>query len=64
MKIKHRSEWPEESVREALLRLSMCARKECVICKYKDRPIDQLPSEDCKDRATKNTHILADIVLG
>lgn len=28
----------QEHVREALMRLSMCARKECEICKYKDRP--------------------------
>ena len=30
--------YTQEQVREALMRLSMCARKECEICKYKDRP--------------------------
>lgn len=49
--------------REALMRLSMCARKECEICKYKDRPKSELPSDDCKERATKNMNILADACL-
>ena len=52
-----------ENVREALMRLSMCARKECEICKYKDRPKAELPSDDCKERATKNMNILADVCL-
>ena len=42
--------YTQEQVREALMRLSMCARKECEICKYKDRPKTELPSEDCKER--------------
>ena len=45
------------------MRLSMCARKECEICKYKDRPKAELPSEDCKERSTKNMNILADVCL-
>ena len=53
----------QENVREALMRLSMCARKECEICKYKDRPKAELPSDDCKERATKNMNILADVRL-
>lgn len=28
----------KEMIREAIMRLSMCANKECEICKYKDRP--------------------------
>jgi hypothetical protein len=52
-----------EQVREALMRLSMCARKECEICKYKDRPKTELPSDDCKERSTKNMNILADVCL-
>ena len=53
----------QEQVREALTRLSMCARKECEICKYKDRPKAELPSDDCKERSTKNMNILADVCL-
>ena len=45
------------------MRLSMCARKECEICKYKDRPKTELPSDDCKERSTKNINILADVCL-
>jgi hypothetical protein len=45
------------------MRLSMCARKECEICKYKDRPKAELPSDDCKERSTKNMNILADVCL-
>ena len=52
-----------EKVREALMRLSMCARKECEICKYKDRPKAELPSDDCKERSIKNMNILADVCL-
>ena len=45
-----------EREREALMRLTMCARKECFVCKYKD---------SCNfdfqfDLATKNMNILAD----
>ena len=53
----------QEQVREALMRLSMCARKQCEICKYKDRPKTELPSDDCKERSTKNVHILAYVCL-
>ena len=53
--------YTQEQVREALMRLSMCARKECEICKYKtDR---ELPSEDCKERAIQNMNVLADVCL-
>lgn len=53
----------QEQAREALMRLSMCARKECEICKYKDRPKVELPSEDCKERAIQNMNVLANVCL-
>lgn len=53
----------KERIREAIMRLSMCARKECEICKYKDRPKDLLPSDDCKERITKNINLIADLLL-
>ena len=49
----------QEQLGEAIMRLSMCARRECEICKYKDRPKTELPSDDCKERATKNMNVLA-----
>ena len=55
--------YTQERVREALMRLSMCARKECEICKYKDRPKAELPSDDSKERSTKNINVLADVCL-
>lgn len=54
----------KERIREAIMRLSMCARKECEICKYKDRPKDLLPSDDCKERSAKNINLIADLLLG
>ena len=45
-----------EREREALMRLTMCARGYCCICKYKEEC-----DEDAKDeRITKNMNILAD----
>lgn len=55
--------YTQEQVREALMRLSMCARKECEICKNKDRPKEELPSEDCKERAIQNMNVLANVCL-
>lgn len=52
-----------ETIREAIMRLSMCANRECEICKYKDRPKSDLPSEDCKERSKKNVSILEDEFL-
>ena len=52
-----------EKIREAIMRLSMCAIRECEICKYKDRPKSELPSEDCKERSVKNVSILANEFL-
>lgn len=49
----------EEAIREAIMRLFMCANKECVICKYKDRPVGDLPSDACKERSIKNASRLA-----
>lgn len=56
--------YSQDQVRESLMRLTMCARKECATCIYKDRPIEDLPSDECKQRATKNMNILADVCLG
>lgn len=53
----------KEQIREAIMRLSMCACRECEICKYKDRPKKELPSEDCKERTKKNMNILANVCL-
>lgn len=53
----------KEKVREAIMRLHMCACRECEICKYKTDSKDKMPSEDCKKRATKNMNILADEFL-
>ena len=53
----------QETIREAIMRLSMCARRECEICKYKDRPKTELPSEKCKERANRYVNILADVCL-
>lgn len=53
----------KEKVREAIMRLSMCANRECEICKYKNRPKTDLPSEECKERSIKNVCILADEFL-
>lgn len=44
-----------EREREALMRLTMCARIECDICIYKGDSI-----EKCDERITKNMNILAD----
>lgn len=55
--------YSQEKLREAIMRLTMCARRECEICKYKDRPKSDLPSEYCKDLSTQNMHILADFCL-
>lgn len=52
-----------EEIREAIMRLAMCARRECTICKYKDRPKSELPSDDCIERINKNINILADEFL-
>lgn len=48
-----------EQVREAIMRLHMCACRECEICKYKSDIKDKMPSESCKERATQNANILA-----
>lgn len=42
--------------RDALLRLTMCARNECVICKYKDEYTDS----QCYELQTKCMNILAE----
>lgn len=45
-----------EREREALMRLTMCAREECAMCKYKDT----CGFDFQYDLATKNMNILAD----
>ena len=55
--------YTREQVREAIMRLSMCARRECAVCIHKDRPIEALPSDECKKRATKNMNIIADVCM-
>ena len=45
-----------EKEREALMRLTMCARNECVMCKYKD----SCDSDVRFEFATKHMNILAD----
>ena len=55
--------YTQDQVREAIMRLTMCARGECAICVYKDRPKEELPSEICKKRATKNMTIIADVCM-
>lgn len=57
------SEYTKDQIREAIMRLTMCARRECEICKYKDRPKKELPSEDCKERAIQNMNVLANVCL-
>lgn len=47
-----------EQVGEAIMRLHMCACRECEICKYKSDIKDKMPSESCKERATQNAKIL------
>ena len=55
--------YSQEKLREAIMRLVMCARRECEICKYKDRPKSELPSDYCKERSTKSMNILVDFCL-
>ena len=57
------SKYTKDQIREAIMRLFMCARRECEICKYKDRPKSKLPSEDCKERTIQNMNILANVCL-
>lgn len=45
-----------EKEREALMRLVMCARHQCVICKYHDK----YTFDDCANEITNNMTILAD----
>lgn len=45
-----------EKEREALMRLTMCARDQCAICKYKD--INTF--EDCELEITEDMKILFD----
>ena len=48
-----------EKERDALMRLTMCARRECCICAYKGDSRQQ-----CYERATKCMNILADYLRG
>lgn len=51
-----------EKEREALMRLTMCARKDCAICKYKKHK--GYKKRDCEDLITLNMNILADALSG
>lgn len=51
-----------EKEREAIMRLTMCARRQCMCCKYRGnrkRATVQLP-EHCQKRITENMNILAE----
>lgn len=48
-----------EEVREALMRLSMCAREDCVICKYKDKCNFDFQYEE----STKNMNTILDSLM-
>jgi len=48
-----------EEVREALMRLTMCARRECVICKYKHKCTFDFQYEE----STKNMNTILDSLM-
>lgn len=45
-----------EKEREALMRLVMCARNQCAICKYHNK----YTHDDCEEEITDDMHILMD----
>ncbi len=45
-----------EKEREALMRLTMCARHQCAICKYHDK----YTHDDCEKEITDDMHTLMD----
>lgn len=49
----------DKEVREALMRLSMCAREDCVICKYKDKCNFDFQYEE----STKNMNTILDSLM-
>ena len=49
-----------ERLQEAIMRMTMCARRECTVCKYS---MSEQPSEDCDGRITANMNVLADLIL-
>lgn len=53
----------QEKEREAIMRLTMCARRNCAICIYghhRKRVTVKLP-QSCLDRITENMNILAEL---
>lgn len=50
----------KERVMEAIMRLTMCARRQCSICKYNTHQNNVNLSDECQDRITENMNILAD----
>ena len=48
-----------EPEREAILRLTMCARRNCEICKYGPKKPRVKLSESCEKRITENMNLLA-----
>lgn len=47
-----------EKEREALMRLTMCARHQCTICKWHDK----YTHDDCEEEITDDMHILMDAI--
>ena len=50
----------KEKVRLAIMRLTMCARRQCSICKYNNHQNSVHLFGECQDRITENMNILAD----
>lgn len=50
----------KEKIEEAIMRLTMCARRQCSICKYNNHQNSVHLSDECQDRITENMNILAD----
>lgn len=49
-----------ERLQEAIMRLTMCARRECAMCKYS---VNKQPTDGCYWRITENMNVLADKCL-
>lgn len=52
--------YTEDDVREALIRLTMCANRECAVCEHRYTPITIVPSPECKARISFNINLLTD----
>ena len=58
MGIKGKERRMTEKEREALMRLTMCARHQCAICKWHDK----YTHDDCEEEITDDMHILMDAI--